>query len=376
MKAFWQLYLAKVKEFVRDRMAMFWTLAFPIFFIVIFGVIFSGSSGTTFDVGLVVEDHGPAGRALEQAFRSVPAFNISEGNRTDLMATLKNGKLRALIVVPDGVSAAVSRGKPAQVETYYDPTSQTTAQIVLTIVDKVVQAVDQSLTQRPTLLSVTPMPITATNLGEIDFLLPGILAMSLMQLGLFATAPALVQLREQQVLRRIGATPLPRITLLAAQVAHRQTIGGVQTFLILLIGRLAFKVNIVGNLALLLAFVLLGALMFVALGYLISGLARTQDPGQRDRHHAIAQLSDDVPVGYLLPGRPGARLDQAGSGNPAPDLSGRCFASNYGWRHPSLQFGNRLCRLGRLAAGLRLAGRTVLQVGIGRRAWRGCGIGF
>lgn len=277
MKAFWQLYLANVKEFVRDRMAMFWTLAFPIFFIVIFGVIFSGSGGTTFDVGLVVEDHGPAGKALEQAFKSVPAFNISEGNRTDLMATLKNGKLRALIVVPDGVSAAVSRGKPAQVETYYDPTSQTTAQIVLTIVDKVVQAVDQSLTRRPTLLSVTPMPITATNLGEIDFLLPGILAMSLMQLGLFATAPALVQLREQQVLRRIGATPLPRITLLAAQVAHRLTIGGVQTFLILLIGRLAFKVNIVGNLALLLAFVLLGALMFVALGYLISGLARTQD---------------------------------------------------------------------------------------------------
>ena len=175
------------------------------------------------------------------------------------------------------MSAAVSSGQPAHVETYYDPSSQTTAQIVLTIVDKVVQAVDQQLTQRPTLLSVTPMPITANNLGEIDFLLPGILAMSLMQLGLFATAPALVQLREQQVLRRIGATPLPRSTLLAAQVLHRLTIGGVQTFLILLIGTLAFKVNIVGNLAMLLGFVLLGALMFVALGYLISGLARTQD---------------------------------------------------------------------------------------------------
>jgi ABC-2 type transport system permease protein len=126
-------------------------------------------------------------------------------------------------------------------------------------------------------LSVDPKPITGNNLGEIDFLLPGILAMSLMQLGLFATAPALVQLREQQVLRRIGATPLPRATLLAAQVVHRLTIGGVQTFLILLIGTLAFKVNIVGNIAMLLAYVLLGALMFVALGYLISGLARTQD---------------------------------------------------------------------------------------------------
>jgi hypothetical protein len=172
---------------------------------------FSGSSGTTFDVGLVVEDHGPAGRAWEQAFKSVPAFNLSEGIRDDLMATLKNGKLRALIVVPGGVSAAVSSGKPAQVETYYDPHQPNDG------------------------------PDCADHCGQD------------------------------------GAGSGPRITLLAAQVAHRLAIGGVQTFLILLIGMLAFKVNIVGNLALLLAFVLLGTLMFVALGYLISGLSRTQE---------------------------------------------------------------------------------------------------
>ncbi len=277
MQAFGQLYLANVKEFVRDRMAMFWTLAFPIFFIIIFGLIFSGVDNTSFDVGLAMEDHGRAGLALEQALKSVTALNIAEGARADLLARLKDGKLRAVLVGPDGVSAAVSAGQPAQGATYYDPSSQTTAQIVLTIVSRVVQAVDQNLTQRPILLSVNQVPITANNLSEIDFLLPGILAMSLMQLGLFATAPALVQLREQQVLRRIGATPLPRATLLAAQVAHRLTIGGVQTLLILLIGALAFKVNIMGNLGMLLGFVLLGALMFVAMGYLISGLARTQD---------------------------------------------------------------------------------------------------
>ena len=277
MHAFWQLYLANVKEFVRDRMAMFWTLAFPIFFIFIFGLIFSGVSDSTFDVGLVLEDHGAAASALQQAFKTVSAFKITEGSRGDLLALLKNGKLRAVIVVPDGVSAAVGAGHAAQVETYYDPASQTAAQIVLTIVDRVVQGVDQTITQRPTLLTLDRQPITGNNLGQIDFVLPGILAMSLMQLGLFATAPALVQLREQQVLRRIGATPLPRVTLLAAQVLHRLSIGGVQTFLILAIGALAFKVNIVGSLGLLLGFVLLGALMFVALGYLISGLARTQD---------------------------------------------------------------------------------------------------
>ena len=40
MKAFIPLYMANVREFVRDRSALFWTAAFPVMFILIFGVIF------------------------------------------------------------------------------------------------------------------------------------------------------------------------------------------------------------------------------------------------------------------------------------------------------------------------------------------------
>ena len=44
MKTLGSLYIANLKEYSRDRMAMFWTLAFPIFFIVLFGIIFSGGA--------------------------------------------------------------------------------------------------------------------------------------------------------------------------------------------------------------------------------------------------------------------------------------------------------------------------------------------
>ncbi len=277
MPAFFQLYLASLKEFIRDRMAMFWTLAFPLFFIVIFGIVFSGTGSTTFQVGLVVEDKGLVGQALSQAFKSVDAFVITEGERPVLLEKLKQGDLRVLIIVPEGATAAVTSGQPAALEAHYDPSNQTTAQVVLTIVEKVAAAVDQGLTRRPTLLSVKAVSVTAERLRQIDFILPGILAMSLMQLGLFATAPSLVQLREQQVLRRIGATPLPRTTLLAAQVLHRLTIGVAQTLLIVVAGVLLFQVHVGGNPLLLVGLVLLGALTFVSLGYFISGLAKTQE---------------------------------------------------------------------------------------------------
>ena len=37
------LYVANVKEFVRDRAALFWTFAFPLIFIVLFGLIYGNS---------------------------------------------------------------------------------------------------------------------------------------------------------------------------------------------------------------------------------------------------------------------------------------------------------------------------------------------
>jgi len=269
--------MASVKEFLRDRMAMFWTLAFPVFFILILGLVFSGSGDPSYDVGLVTKDHGSLGKALVEVFESVEAFNVTLGNRAELIAQFKEGKYRLVIVIPAGISANLNSGQASRIKVYYDPTNITTARIVLNIVQKVVESFDRKLTHTPTLLTTEMISLTSNRIRHIDFLLPGILGMALMHLGLFGTAPQLVQLREQQVLRRLGATPLRRSTLLASQVLHRITIGFAQTIIIILVGILVFNVTIVGNPTLLAGFALLGALMFVAIGYLVSGLAKTQE---------------------------------------------------------------------------------------------------
>jgi ABC-2 type transport system permease protein len=277
MKAFFQLYVSSLREYSRDRMAMFWTVAFPVLFIILFGIIFSGNGQSTFNVGVANEDGSQVGTGLTQAFSHVEAFVVTEGTSADLLQKLQHGDLSIVIVIPPDATSALMTGKSAAIEVHYDPSNQTTSQIVLTIVEKVVSGFEKAATHSPTLLTIDPVTTTVSSLRTIDFLLPGILAMALMQLGLFATAPLLVQLREQQVLRRLGATPLPRTTLLAAQICHRITIGLAQALLIIVVGRLAFQVQIVGNWLELAGVVVLGAFMFVALGYFISGLAKTQE---------------------------------------------------------------------------------------------------
>ncbi len=277
MPTVFSLYVANMKEFVRDRAALFWTFAFPIFFIVLFGAIFSGGGSTSYNVGLVNEDGGPVGATLANTFQhEVKPFKTTTGTYDDELSALKQGNIDLLIVLPAGLSQTVSNGHTAQVQMYLDPSkSPTDAQIQQTIVSQVLDVYNQQVIKTEPPLALATNSITSHTLSTIDYLMPGILAMSLMQLGLFATATPLVSLRQEGVLRRLGATPLPRWQLILGQVLMRLTIGMVQAALIIGISVAAFHVHIQGNYLALAGLTLLGAVTFIGMGYLIAALAKT-----------------------------------------------------------------------------------------------------
>ena len=100
--------------------------------------------------------------------------------------------------------------------------------------------------------------------------------MALMQLGVFAAIP-IVQQREKLILKRIGATPLPRWTLVGSNILLRLVIAAGQTIIILGIGILAFKIQITGSPLLIAGIVALGALTFTSLGYVVASFTRTEE---------------------------------------------------------------------------------------------------
>jgi len=277
MKTFFSLYVASLKEMARDRMALFWTLAFPVLFIFLFGTIFSGGGPDTFEVGLADQDGGPASQGIAKAFGEVDALEITTGSEIELLEKVREGDLRVVVVLPAGLSASLEQGRPVNVPVHYDPSNQTTSTIVLPILFQVLQRIDRGLSGAPQLLQVEPVSVVSEGLRNIDFFVPGILAMAIMQIGLFGTAIPIVSLREQQVLRRLGATPLPRLTLLASQVALRLTMALIQAVLLLGVGIVVYDLQMIGSWLALSGFVLLGAAMMISLGYVIAAVSRTQE---------------------------------------------------------------------------------------------------
>jgi ABC-2 type transport system permease protein len=274
------LTIANVKSYYRDRAALFWTIAFPVIFVILFGSIFSGGP-SSFKVGWVDEDQSTASAQLRSGFAAVSLLELTDATRDDAMAKMQDGDFDAVIVVPAGLGAAMSAGatsgttEPFQLQLYTDPSKQTASNTVQQVVGQVVGGINQQLSGTPPALAVEPQTLQTENLTSAAYFVPSILAMALMQLGIFAAIPLVAQ-REKQILKRLGATPLARSTLVGSNVFMRLLIALVQTVIIVGIGVLLFGVSVLQPLAVA-VLVILGAVTFVSIGYVIASYARTED---------------------------------------------------------------------------------------------------
>ena len=276
MKAFAYLLLTNLRTFVRSKATIFWTFFFPIFFILIFGAVFSGSDNVNFSVGLVIEDTSNASQAFSTALQQVSAFKVHIGDRAGELQAMKNGDRRAVIIVAQGFGENISQGLKGDIDVYYDPTQSSSTQLLLPVINQVVDGFDRSLSQTPSLVQVNEETLQTHKLRAIDYLVPGILAMALMQLGLSSAAVA-VQLRENKIYKRLGATPLSRATMVASGVVFSLFVAFVQSALIIIIARLVFHVPVMGNWFALIGFVVVGILTFQCVGYMLSVFAKTQE---------------------------------------------------------------------------------------------------
>jgi len=276
MKTLLILTVANVKSLVRDRAALFWTIFFPVMFVFLFGWIFGGSGDSKISVGFVDQDGSVASAGVKTAFDQVSLLKIQVGSLDDEKAAMQKGDVSAVIVVPKGLQTAVAAKATVSIQLYTDPAKSQTAQVIASAAAQIVNGFNLALAGGSNIVTVSPLTLASTNISNVAYLVPSILAMALMQLGVFAAIP-LVQQREKGILKRMGATPLPRWKLVGSNVLLRLMVAIVDAVVILGIGLLFFNVQIVGNLLVVVGLVLLGAGSFLALGFMLASFLKTEE---------------------------------------------------------------------------------------------------
>jgi ABC-2 type transport system permease protein len=284
MKAFLSMVRANLKMTVRNRTGLFWLLLFPAAFIIIFGSLVGGGNNLHASVGVVNGEATPIAGQMTSAMKDAKFFKVQSGARSAELAKLREGKTDAVVVFPQKANAS----QPLKVNSYVDKSNPSTSQAVSAAIDQIGQKVNEQAAggqAQPQRVSISTRSVQSEHLSYIDFLVPGILAMSIMQSSIGGIANSFVVLRERGILRRIRVTPFPLTSFIAARITSQFVVALCQAAILLGLAALFFHVEVVGSLLGVAVFVLLGCLAFLTIGFLVAGVS-----GKQESASALAQL--------------------------------------------------------------------------------------
>lgn len=262
MSAFTSLSAAALKGFVRDKVALFFTFAFPLIFIVIFGLIFSDTDTDKINLGLVGE--GPAVAGLEASkafeFERFKAF-------PEALKKVSDGDLPAAILV---------RGDA--IELRFAASDATAAATIRGITSGVVDKLNLMASGRPEVFKLSARQVEATALKPIQFIAPGVMSWGVAFGAIFGSALTLVTWRKKQVLRRIRSAPVSVFTVMASRLVATMAIGLVQAGVFIGVAMLPmFGFRLSGRWWLALPVLAAGVIAFFAVGLVVGAFCRTEE---------------------------------------------------------------------------------------------------
>ena len=273
MNTFLALLKASTQMFVRNKQALFFSFFMPMVIMGIFGLV-GFDKPQQYDVGLVVSSPAPQTAAYIEQLKAFGLFKFHEGALEDERAALQEGDRSVVIVMPsDFIDAA--RTNPQSLTVYVNESQQAQSQAIISILNQTLDKTSIQLAGGHQYFSVIQESVDARNLRYIDFLLPGLIGMSVMQMSVFSVAFVFVQYKEKGVLRRLAATPMRPMQFVAANTITRLVVSVLQAIIFIVMGVLIMDAVVVGSYWLILICILLGALMFLGLGFTISGIAKT-----------------------------------------------------------------------------------------------------
>lgn len=287
--------LASIKMFFRNKQGLFWSLFLPILIMVIFGLMNFGDASKS-NMAIVDQAKNQQSKTLISNLQKVDIISVTQyDNENDAKAKLEKGDLDLVMVIPknflatptmhivgqaqtiSGSSSQQSTIKPIDIPLYYNEGRQQQALAGTTVLKETFNQINYKITNTKSLFNLDQKAVNSRNLNYIDFLVPGIIAMAIMQMGVFSIVFVMVQYRNKGIMKRLLVTPMKPIEFISGQVLTRMVVSVLQVTVIISMAVLLFRIHMIGSYLLLLFLVFLGGLLFISMGFTMSSLAKTEE---------------------------------------------------------------------------------------------------
>ncbi|MGD0883656.1 MAG: ABC transporter permease [Thermodesulfovibrionales bacterium] len=268
--------VVKLMSFYRERTAMFFTIAFPIILIFVFGTIFKDQDNVSFP--LCVQDLDQTNSSA-QSIKTLVLNGKFKITRVDpaINATqyVRDNKVNLVLVIPKGYERSLlqrvmlSDPNASVIITYiYDPSSSSVS-TKMQILNSVFDGINQKMSGKPPFIRSAETSILTKKYRFIEFFIPGIIAMAVMTLSLFGTVNLNTELRQKGVIRKLSTTPITRTDWILSNILYQFILAVISTIAMLLVSYAVFNVSLHIN-AWLLAFILLDVFAFVGIAMILT----------------------------------------------------------------------------------------------------------
>jgi len=287
-----QLILTQFREFFREPGIIFWAMLFPILMAWVLGIAFT-KKGELVKRVAYIESTDQRNEAFREfiGFSANPPSRGSGGrglnlNSNDFIRVIENDKLgnmtfrfikaeweEAELMLKRGKVSLIIEEMQPEIIFHFDPNNGDAQLVYLQL---------NAAINNEQLLSGSSQIETLTGKGSryIDFLIPGLIAMGIMNSCMWGISFALIDMRRKNLLRRMVATPMKKSHFLISHFVARIAMATLEAGIVFVFAYFYFDVTVQGNILALIAVFLAGIIAFSGLAILMSSRTAQSRVGQ------------------------------------------------------------------------------------------------
>ena len=271
----------EVWHILRDWQTLLIVLAMPVFMMFLYGYALDVNIN---DVAVMVEDPSPSIETAEliRAIDHSSLFKVAGVVRFAGYPgeVFRKHQVKALFRFSPDFAANLRRpGSPASVQVLIDGSDQNLGTILRNAVEPFLQKSVLDLLHVPVPVSITVHQIILYNPQQKSamYFVPGLMVIILMMISAMLTSLTLTREKELGTMEQLLVSPIKPAEIMVGKITPYIALAAIDGALILLVGYFVFNVVISGSLLLLSVASLIYIFTALALGLLISTLARKQE---------------------------------------------------------------------------------------------------
>jgi ABC-2 type transport system permease protein len=268
------------RRFFRDKLALFFSMGFPLIFLFVFGSLNSGNKNVSFNVAVINESNSSFAQQFvkDAAKSSVLKVDNSISTLDAAKDKMSRSELDAAIVLPQDFGAVKPGAQmpTGQAQVIYTQNNEQSGQALGSVLQAQFQQINAKYVTVQQPFSVQTQMLNEKSLTAFDYTFAGLLGFSIIGMGIFGPVNVFPELKKMGILRRLSTTPLKVWQYFLATMVGQAIIGLISLTIMFVVAIAVFHLQVVGNYFELGAFLVLGIITILGIGLALGGWARNE----------------------------------------------------------------------------------------------------